>query len=101
MPDLELPDQANDLTFTRRRKDMLKSQKVRNLAYEEVDNSLPVVSAPGSVVTFAEIPISPKEVCEAGQDSGVFFSIQNKRNLFLFKSIQYCKQLVVFMIQNT
>ena len=45
-------------------------RKVRNLAYEEMENSLPAVSAPGSVVTFAEIPISPKEVCEAGPDPG-------------------------------
>ena len=45
-------------------------RKVRNLAYEEMENSLPAVSAPGSVVTFAEIPISPKEVCEAVQDLG-------------------------------
>lgn len=45
-------------------------RKVRNLAYEEMENSLPAVSAPGSVVTFAEIPISPKEVCEARPDPG-------------------------------
>jgi putative transposase len=43
-------------------------RKVRKLACAEMDNSLPVVSAPGSVVSFAEIPISAKEVCEAEPD---------------------------------